>query len=77
MSSSASVLTVVVPPLNRVVRYKRDQVGNDLTAVLRWCSTHQEPVWEYGDGSWECPQTAAVGWDTGDHRIFSGPWEGS
>ena len=65
----------VVTPAGRVVRYHRDQVGNDLTAHLAWCSTHHEPVWVYGDGSWECPHTQVVGWDTGDHVIGPAPWE--
>ena len=66
----------IVTPTGRVVRYHRDQVGNDLTAHLAWCSTHCEPVWVYGDGSWECPHTRAVEWDTGDHVIVAAPWEG-
>ncbi len=65
----------VVTPAGRVVRYKRDQVGNDLTAHLAWCETHSEPVWVYGDLSWECPHTIAVGWSPDAHRITSPPWE--
>ena len=70
-----SVQVVVVPPLGRVVRYKTDAVGNDLTAVLRWCSTHHEPVWVYGDGSYECPQTRVIEFDDGTHVIVDPPWE--
>lgn len=66
---------VVTPDRNRVVRYKVDAVGNDLTAVLRWCDTHSEPVWVYDDGSAECPHTRIVGHDTGDHDLIDGPWE--
>lgn len=73
--SERIVQVVVVPPLGRVVRYKRDQVGNDLTAVLMWCETHEEPVWVYDDESSECPHTRIVGGDTYDHVIVSPPWE--
>lgn len=70
-----TVQVVVVPPLGRVVRYKRDEVGNDLTATLGWCETHNEPTWVYGDGSFTCPQERVVGWDTGDHVLVDPPWE--
>lgn len=66
---------VVVPPRNRVVRYKTDVVGNDLSAVLRWCSTHSEPVWVYDDGSGECPHARIIGWSPDEHIIVDGPWE--
>lgn len=68
---------VVVSPVNRrVVRYRGvDQVGNDLTAILRWCEVHQEPVWEFSDGSSECPHVRIVRWDQGDCRLISAPWE--
>ena len=38
----------------RVTRHAIDQVNNNLTAQLLWCATHVEPVWVYGDGSFEC-----------------------
>lgn len=67
---------VVVSPVNRrVIRHRVDQVGNDLTAVLRWCSTHHEPVWQYGDGSSECPHVRIVGWDQGACELTDAPWE--
>lgn len=59
----------------RVIRYRKDQVGNDLTAVLRWCFTHNEPVWVYDDESYECPHTRIVEVDTRDHVIGPAPWE--
>jgi hypothetical protein len=71
------VQTLVVPPLGRVVRYKVDLVGNDLTATLRWCETHHEPVWVFGDGSYECPQARVIEHDDGSHVIVDPPWEGS
>lgn len=70
----------MVPP-GRLVRYDRDQVGNDVTAALRWCDDHAEPVWVYGDGSFQCPQEAVVrghfGFSSDDreHHIVNGPWE--
>lgn len=66
---------VVVPPRHRVVRYRVDSVGNDLTATLRWCETHHEPTWVYGDGSWECPQARVIEFDDGTHVIVDAPWE--
>jgi hypothetical protein len=60
---------------HRVTRFRRDIVGNDLTATLMWCDKHNEPVWVYGDQSWECPQTRIVEWDTKDHIITLPPWE--
>lgn len=67
---------VVVSPANgRVIRYRVDSVGNDLTAWLAWCETHAEPVWVYGDDSWTCPHTVTVQWDTEDHVLVPGPWE--
>lgn len=66
---------VVMPTNNRVVRYKKDIVGNDLTASLLWCVTHSEPVWQYGDGSYECPHTRIVLVNTDDHVITAAPWE--
>lgn len=66
---------VVEPTRRRVVRYRTDAVGNDLTAVLRWCATHYEPVWVYGDGSSECPHELIVGWNPDSHELVDGPWE--
>lgn len=66
---------LAVMPTGRVVRYSVDQVGNDLTCVLRWCETHVQPVWVYGDGSYECPHTLVVQHDTKDHVIVEAPWE--
>ena len=60
----------VVPPLGRVVRYKRDMV-----ATLLWCSTHHEPVWLYSDGSYTCPQEWIIEWDDGTHLLVTPPWE--
>lgn len=74
-ASKREVQVLVTPDRNRIVRYHRDLVGNDLTAVLQWCEKHHEPVWVYNDGSWTCPQTVVVEWDTSDHVIVAGPWE--
>jgi len=60
----------------RVTRHAVDQVNNNLTAQLLWCATHVEPVWVYGDGSFQCPHAVAVGWDSdGDHNLVAPPWE--
>lgn len=71
----------------RVTRHAVDQVGNNLTAQLLWCAKHVEPVWVFNDGSFECPHTTVVGWDSdGEHdpaarmmprhcRIVAPPWE--
>ena len=72
---TSSTEIVVMPTNNRVVRYKKDVVGNDLTATLAWCQTHAEPVWQYDDGSYECPHTRIVLVNTGDHVIVDAPWE--
>ena len=56
-----------------LIRHKVDQVNNNLTATLRWCETHLEPVWQYGDGSYECPHTRAVGWNPDGHAIADFP----
>jgi hypothetical protein len=62
----------------RVTRHAVDQVGNNLTAQLLWCAKHVEPVWVYNDGSFECPHTTVVGWDSdGEHDIVAPPWENS
>lgn len=58
-----------------VVRHAVDQVGNDLTAVLQWCTTHVEPVWVHGDGSFTCPHEMVVGWNPDGHEIVEFPWE--
>jgi hypothetical protein len=71
----STVEVVVVPDTRRVIRYKKDQVGNDLTAVLSWCETHREPVWVYDDGSYECPWTRITLNRTAEHMIVAGPWE--
>lgn len=65
----------IVPPLNRVIRWHKSLVGSDLSCVLRWCETHVEPVWVHRDGSYECPHTRVVEFDTGDHVIVDPPWE--
>lgn len=70
-----STKIVVDPKTHRTVRYKRDMVGNDLTATLMWCNTHHQPVWVYDDGSYGCPHTHIVEWDTRDHTIETPPWE--
>lgn len=75
MTAERFVQVVVAAPLGRVVRYKRDQVGNDLTASLMWCDTHHEPLWVYGDDSYECPHTRVVGWSQEPHNIVAPPWE--
>jgi hypothetical protein len=61
-------------PNGRIVKYKKDMVGNDLTAVLMWCQTHQDPVWVFKDDSYTCPHTREVEIDTHDHVIVEGPW---
>lgn len=66
---------LVTPDTRRVVRYKTDSVGNDLSARLRWCSTHQEPVWVYGDDSYACPYDVMVEVYSDDHDLIDGPWE--
>lgn len=71
----ASSTQTIVTPAGRVVRYKRDEVGNDLTAHLAWCETHSEPVWVYGDLSWECPHDVIVQCPSYNHRIAAPPWE--
>lgn len=71
----SDVQVVVVPPLRRVVRYKVDQVGNDLTCTLMWCEVHHEPVWLYSDGSHQCVYDLIVGWSPNEHSIVSPPWE--
>lgn len=58
----------------QIVRHAVDQVGNNLTARLEWCSTHVEPVWVYGDGSFSCPHDLVVGWSPDEHVITEGPW---
>jgi hypothetical protein len=57
-----------------VVRHAVDQVNNDLTAALRWCATHVEPVWVYGDGSYMCPHERDVGWAPDGHDVVAFPW---
>lgn len=59
---------------HRVVRYRVDQVGNHLDAVLRWCGTHAEPVWVYDDGSFKCPHDLITRVPTDDHSIVVAPW---
>lgn len=60
----------------RVIRYRKDQVGNDLTAELGWCETHQEPVWIFNDGSHVCPVDLAAGYTSPEeHIIVPPPWE--
>ena len=70
----------------RVTRHAVDQVNNNLTAQLLWCAKHLEPVWVYNDGSFECPHTTVVGWDSDGarlrpvsllrrHDIVAPPWE--
>lgn len=66
---------VVVTPEGRVVRYKRDEVGNDLTAALMWCETHQEALWVYSDQSYHCPYDRVVGFMTDEHVVVDPPWE--
>lgn len=58
----------------KIYRHAIDQVGNNLSAELRWCSTHIEPVWVYGDGSFICPHEETVGWAPDGHEIRSFPW---
>ena len=60
----------------RVTRHAVDQVNNNLTAQLLWCAKHVEPVWVFNDGSFECPHTTVVGWDSdGEHDLVAPPWE--
>jgi len=66
---------VVTNELGRVQRYKVDQVGNDLSTTLMWCNTHHEPVWIYGDGSYQCPYDTIVEVRSDDHEIVAPPWE--
>ena len=56
-----------------LVRHSVDQVNNNLTATLRWCRTHVEPVWVFNDGSYECPHTTVVGWSPDEHDITEFP----
>lgn len=58
-----------------VIRHAVDQVGNNLTATLRWCATHVEPVWQHRDGSFTCPHETAVGWAPDGHDIVDFPWQ--
>lgn len=73
--NNKSDLTIAVMPSGRVVRYKVDQVGNDLTATLRWCETHSEPVWVYSDGSFTCPHDLIVEVHNDNHTLTDAPWE--
>ena len=75
MHNRDRAVTLAVMPSGRVVRYKKDAVGNDLSAVLRWCQTHNEPLWVYGDGSFTCPHERIVGWSPDEHVIVDAPWE--
>lgn len=75
MAIKNTVQVVVVPASRRVLRYKGDAVGNDLTAVLRWCETHNEPVWEYDDGSFSCTHDLITEVHSDDHRLVDAPWE--
>ena len=68
--------TLHLRPDRRVIRYSRDAVGNDLTAVLRWCVTHNDPVWVFGDGSYECPHDTTTRVQS-DHELIDAPWEGA
>lgn len=70
----ADVQVIVARPLNRVVRYRKDE-GIDLTAVLRWCATHNEAVWVFGDGSFSCPHDLIIQYETQPHDIIAGIWE--
>ena len=65
---------VIVDGRRRVVRDRIDLVGNDLTATLRWCSTHNEPVWEFHDGSHACPYDSSTS-APHEHELVDGPWE--
>jgi hypothetical protein len=65
---------VIVDERRRVIRDRIDLVGNDLTATLRWCATHNEPVWEFRHGSPTC-RYDEVTQVTHDHEIVDGPWE--
>jgi hypothetical protein len=65
---------VIVDRRRRVARDRIDLVGNDLTATLRWCATHNEPVWEFNDGSYQCPYDC-VTQASSEHEIVDGPWE--
>lgn len=57
-----------------LIRHAIDSVGNNLTATLRWCETHVEPVWQFGDGSFQCPHELVVGWASdGGHVITDFP----
>jgi uncharacterized Fe-S cluster-containing radical SAM superfamily protein len=58
----------------QVTRHAIDQVGNDLTCRLCWCATHVEPVWVFGDGSFECPHEVTVRWNPDGHEIVPFPW---
>ena len=63
-----------LPENRRVVRSEVDWVGNDLTTVLRWCETHLEPVWVYGDESYECPYDMITRVEH-EHVLVLPPWE--
>lgn len=70
---------VIVDARRRVARDRIDLVGNDLTATLRWCPEHNEPVWEFNDGSSMCPRVERDGvpddrWDV-RCPLVDGPWE--
>jgi hypothetical protein len=58
-----------------ITRHAVDQVGNDLTAVLKWCATHVEPVRVFGDRPYTCPHNQTVGWASdGECMILTFPW---
>lgn len=67
---------------NTLVLHQLDQVGNDLTKRLAWCTEHNEPAWVYNDGSFVCwwehitgEKQHLKGCGPEQHSIEPGPWE--
>ena len=44
------------------------------TRTLKWCNTHDEPIWVWDDGSNQCPYELIVEVRT-EHEIVDPPWE--
>lgn len=63
-----------VDPEYGLVRDRQDMPGNDLTTVMRWCSTHDEVVWLYNDGSYTCPHEMVIEYDDGTHVLTDPPF---
>lgn len=61
-------------PDGTIVRVTDSLIGDQFVSTLRWCLTHQEPVWVYDDDSYECPYDVMVEANS-VHSIIDGPWQ--